>query len=152
MLAANARLWWAPPIRARKPVRWPYLDVPTAPIHEYDIARVAVKTLCEDGHNKAEYVLTGPESLTQREQIETIARVIGSPVSIEEIARDEARRELGEQLNPVFANLLINAWAAGEGLPAFVTSTVGDLTGTPARTFAEWVSDHASELRPSSPR
>jgi uncharacterized protein YbjT (DUF2867 family) len=127
-------------------VRWPYLDVPTAPIHERDVAAVAVKALREDGHNRAEYVLTGPESLTQREQIATIGRVIGRPVSIQEIPREDARRELGELLNPVAAGFLINAWAAGEGLPPHMTSTVRDLTGNPPRNFAEWVSDHASDF------
>jgi len=148
MFAANARVWWASAIRAGKHVRWPYLDVPTAPIHQYDVARIAVKALCEDGHHKAEYVLTGPGSLTQREQIETIARVIGRPVGIEEIARDDARRELGELLNPVAAGFLINAWSAAEGLPAHLTSTVRDLTGKPARTFSEWVANHVSDFIP----
>ena len=31
-------------------VRWPYLEVPTAPIHERDIAAVAARALLEDGH------------------------------------------------------------------------------------------------------
>src|SRR5947209_20276086 len=79
MLAANARRWWAPQIRARDVVRWPHLAVPTAPIDERDIAAVAVRALCEDGHAEAEYVLTGPESLSQFEQVSTIGRAIGVP-------------------------------------------------------------------------
>ena len=65
MFAANALSWWAPQIRAGDVVRWPYLAAPTAPIDERDIAAVAVRALCEDGHAGAEYVLTGPQSLTQ---------------------------------------------------------------------------------------
>ena len=57
--------WWAPQIRAGDVVRWPYLAAPTAPIDERDIAAVAVRALCEDGHAGAEYVLTGPQSLSQ---------------------------------------------------------------------------------------
>ena len=53
-------------------VRWPYLAAPTAPIDERDIAAVAVRALCEDGHAGAEYVLTGPQSLSQSEQVATI--------------------------------------------------------------------------------
>src|SRR5215467_2611278 len=49
MFAANALNWWAPQIRAGDTVRWPYLSTPTAPIHERDIAAVAVRALCEDG-------------------------------------------------------------------------------------------------------
>ena len=94
MFAANALRWWAPQIRAGDVVRWPYLDAPTAPIDERDIAAVAVRAFCEDGHAGAEYVLTGPQSLSQFEQVSTIGRVIGRRLRIEEISPDEARREL----------------------------------------------------------
>src|ERR1700742_1936595 len=57
MFSANAIRWWAPQIRAGDVVRWPYLAAPTAPIDERDIAAVAVRTLCENGHDRAEYVL-----------------------------------------------------------------------------------------------
>src|SRR5215470_2746643 len=47
MFAANARSWWAPQIRVGDVVRWPYAEAPTAPIHEQDIAAVAVRALLE---------------------------------------------------------------------------------------------------------
>src|ERR1700722_9839920 len=43
MLAANALRWWGPQIRAGAVVRWPYLLAATAPVHERDIAAVAVR-------------------------------------------------------------------------------------------------------------
>jgi hypothetical protein len=46
---ANARSWWGPQIRASDVVRWPYADAATAPIHEGDIAAVAVRALLEAG-------------------------------------------------------------------------------------------------------
>ncbi len=64
MFAANALSWWAPQIRAGNVVRWPYAAAPTAPIHERDVAAVASRALLEPGHDRGEYVLTGPESLT----------------------------------------------------------------------------------------
>src|ERR1700733_8041800 len=94
MFAANALRWWAPQIRVGDVVRWPYLAAPTAPIDERDIAAVAVRALFEDGHAGAEYVLTGPESLSQREQLSAIGRAIERSLRIEEISPDEARREL----------------------------------------------------------
>src|SRR5438094_2841896 len=95
MFAANALSWWAPQIRAGGDVvRWPYVAAPTAPIHERDIAAVAVRALCEDGHAGAEYVLTGPQSQSQFEQISTIGDVIGRSLRREEMSPDEARREL----------------------------------------------------------
>jgi uncharacterized protein YbjT (DUF2867 family) len=147
MFAANARFWWAAQIRAGDVVRWPYASAPTAPIHEQDIAAVAVRALCEDGHAGAEYLLTGPQSLTQAEQVHTIGTVIGRPLRMEEISPDDARREL-LSLMPLFvANMLLNAWAAAIGQPALVTSTVREVTGTPARTFLEWATDQAADFR-----
>jgi uncharacterized protein YbjT (DUF2867 family) len=148
MFAANALSWWAPQIRAGDVVRWPYLDVPTAPIDPRDIAAVAVRALCEDGRAGAEYVLTGPQSLSQFEQVSTIGRVLGRSLHIEEISPDEARREL-LTIGPLVAvNMLLRAWAAAIGQPAHVSSTVEEITGSPAHTFLEWATDHAAAFRP----
>jgi uncharacterized protein YbjT (DUF2867 family) len=147
MFAANAGYWWASQIRAGDVVRWPYPAAPTAPIHERDIAAVAMRALCEDGHAGAEYVLTGPESLTQAEQVSTIGRVIGRSLRIVEISPDEARTELTTIMPAPIVNMLLEAWAAAIGQPAFFTSTIADLTGTPARTFLDWATDHAADFR-----
>jgi uncharacterized protein YbjT (DUF2867 family) len=136
MFAANALLWWAPQIRAGDVVRWPYAEAPTAPIHEVDIAAVAARVLCEEGHGGENYVLTGPQSLSQSEQVGSIGEVIGRSLQFEEITPEEARGELSTRMPPPVVGMLLNACAAGIGQPAFVTSTVGDLTGRPARHSA----------------
>jgi uncharacterized protein YbjT (DUF2867 family) len=148
MLASNSLRWWAEQIRAGGVIRWPHLNVPTAPIDERDIAKVAVRALCDDGHAGAEYVLTGPQSLSQFEQISTIGRVIGRTLAIEELSPDEAQRELSATMPPFIVKMLLDAWSAGVGLPAFITSTVAEITGTPARTFLEWAGDHAADFQP----
>jgi uncharacterized protein YbjT (DUF2867 family) len=140
IFALNARHFWGAQIRACDVVRWPYLAAPTAPVDERDIAAVAVRTLLEDGHAGMEYVLTGPQSLSQREQISTIGSVIGRSLRIEEISADEARRQ-------GLPAMLLDAWAAAIGQPAFVTSTVREITGRPARTFVEWVTANVAEFR-----
>ena len=146
MLASNALLWWAKSIRAGVVVRWPHLSVPTAPIDERDIAAVAVRALCEDGHAGAEYVLTGPESLSQFEQIATIGRVIGRRLVIEEIAPEQWLRELPASVPPFIAKMLLDAWANAAGQAAFVSSTVLDITGRPPHLFRDWVTDNAAEF------
>jgi hypothetical protein len=40
--------------------------------------------------------------------------------------------------------MLLAAWGATMGTPAYVTSTVSDILGTPPRTFRQWCADHAS--------
>jgi len=91
MFAGNARHFWGPQVRAGGVVRWPYLDAPTAPTDERDLAAVAVRALREDDGDGAEYVVTGPQSLTQAEQIQIIGRAIGRPLRVEQMTPDEAR-------------------------------------------------------------
>ena len=146
MFAANARFWWGPQIRSGDIVRWPYLAVPTAPIDERDIAAVAARALCEDGHAQAEYVLTGPQSLTQLEQVSAIADAIGRSLRIEDISPEEARRELLTIMPLPVINMLLDAWSAAKGQPAFVTSTVERITRAPARNFSDWATDHAADF------
>jgi len=149
MFAGNARHFWGPQIRAGDVVRWPYLDTPTAPIDERDVAAVAVRALREDGHAGAEYVITGPQSLTQAEQVRTIGRALGRSLRVEEMTPDEARSELLPVLgSPTFVNTLLDAFAAARGKPAFVTSTFEELTGARPRTFVEWAADHVAAFRP----
>jgi len=145
MFAANSLSWWARQIRTGDVVRWPYADAPTAPIHERDIAAVAVRALREAGHDGGNYVLTGPESLTQAEQVRTIGDVTGRPLRLDELSPEEARVELGFPTPAI--NMLLNAWAAAIGQPAFVTNIVEEITGTKARTFREWVLDHVEDFR-----
>jgi uncharacterized protein YbjT (DUF2867 family) len=92
MFAAHSRDFWGPQVRGGNTVRWAYLEAPTAPIDERDIAAVSIRALTEAGHDGIDYVLTGPESLTQHEQIATIGSVLGRSLQIEEILPDEARR------------------------------------------------------------
>lgn len=147
MFAANSRNFWGPQIRAGNVVRWPYLSASTAPIDERDIAAVAVRVLSEEGHGGKEYVLTGPQSLTQYEQVSTIGKVIGRPLSIREIPPEEARNDLFRDWPASVADKLLDAWAAAIGQPAFVTSTVEEITETPGRTFLNWVTCNAAEFR-----
>jgi len=147
MFAANALLWWAPQVRAGDVVRWPYLGVPTAPIDERDIAAIGVRALLEDGHAGAEYVLTGPQALTHTEQIATIGEVVGRSLRAQEITPDEARREL-LRIGPLPAvNMLLSAWEAAAGHPAWMTTTFTEITGAPAKSFRTWVTDNAAAFR-----
>jgi uncharacterized protein YbjT (DUF2867 family) len=147
MFAANSLIWWAPQIRAGAVVRWPYAEAPTAPIHERDIASVAARALCDEGHDGKEYVLTGPQSLSQSEQVSIIGDAIGRSLRFEEISPEEARSELLAVTPPPVINMLLNAFAAAIGQPAFVTSGVADITGTPARTFRDWAIDHSARFQ-----
>jgi uncharacterized protein YbjT (DUF2867 family) len=147
IFALNCVHWWAPQIRRGDVVRWFYAEAATAPIHERDIAAVAVRALCDEGHHAKEYVLTGPESLTQREQVRILGEALGRPLRYEELSREDARREMLATVPGPVADMLLDAFAAAVGRPAFVTSTVADMTGTPARCFRDWAIENASAFR-----
>jgi len=147
MFASNARFWWADAIRQRAVVRWPYAAAETAPIDERDIGAVAARALCEDRHDGGDYVLTGPESLSQAEQVSIIGAAIGRPIRFEELSPEEFRRETAGTWPAPVVDMLLAAWSAAIGRPAYVTSTVADVVGSPARTFCQWVLDHAEVFR-----
>jgi len=132
-------------------VRWFYADAATAPVHEGDIAAVAVRALCDEGHDGREHVLTGPASLTQREQVQIIGNAIGRPLQFEELSHESAREQMLKMgFPPTIADMLLDAYAAAVGLPALVTSSVFDVTGVPARSFRDWALDHAADFAMSS--
>jgi uncharacterized protein YbjT (DUF2867 family) len=82
---ATNTLMWAAQIREGGVVRWPYGAAARSLIHESDIAAVAVRALTGEGHGGAKHVLTGPELLTQADQVRTIGDVIGSPARWEDV-------------------------------------------------------------------
>jgi uncharacterized protein YbjT (DUF2867 family) len=130
-------------------VRWFHGAAQTAVVHERDIAAVAVRALCDEGHDNRNYLLTGPESLTQREQLAIIRDAIGRSLVFDEVSPDTARREvLREWPGPVM-DMLLSAYTAAVDRPAFLTSCIQDVTGRPARTFREWAIDHAAEFTTS---
>jgi uncharacterized protein YbjT (DUF2867 family) len=90
-------------------------------------------------------LVTGPESLRQADQVRIIGEVLGRWIKFEELWPDEFRRETeGIWPRPV-VDMLLAAWGATMGRPAYVTSTVADILGS-ARTFREWVTDHAGSF------
>jgi uncharacterized protein YbjT (DUF2867 family) len=144
--AANT-LAWAGEIRAGGVVRRPYGRASRSLIHERDIAAVAATVLTSAGHSGAKYVLTGPESVPQAEQAAQIGAAIGRPVRWEEQPLDEAREQLTTEMGDAdFAGHALDYWASLVDHPEPVTNTVEQLTGSPARTFAQWARDHAAEF------
>jgi uncharacterized protein YbjT (DUF2867 family) len=151
MFAANTLHWWAPQIRAGDVVRWPYGAVETAPIDERDIAAVAGRALSEASLAGADYVLTGPAALSHARQVAVIGDVLGRRLTFHELSPDEFRRETAESWPRSAVEMLLAAWGAAVGHPAYVTTTVADLTGAPARPFREWVAAHADSFRNAAP-
>ncbi|GAB3976997.1 NAD(P)H-binding protein [Actinoallomurus acanthiterrae] len=136
---ATNTLQWSAAIRAHRAVHIPYPGAHTAPIHERDIAAVAVCTLTDARHQGASYVLTGPESLSQQRQVDLIGKAIGEPIRCEELSPKQAHEKIPDAL--------LRYLAATDARPVPVNTTVQEITGQPARTFAQWALDHTTDFR-----
>lgn len=146
MFATNS-LRWAADIRGGGAVRMARPGAQATPIHERDIVDVSVKALVEPGHEGARYAMTGPESLSQRDQVESIGAAIGQPVRVVEIPDSEAVQELARWSSQEVAERLVARLAVTDGvkMPVLV-DTVERVLGRPALTFAEWAADHAADF------
>jgi uncharacterized protein YbjT (DUF2867 family) len=144
---ATNTLDWADQVRTGV-VRWVHGGAGRALIHERDIADVAVAALTSREHEGAAYELTGPETLTQAEQVRTLGAAVGREVRWEEMPVEEALAELlARGWDPEFARNGLAYWASLVADPETVTGTVEEVTGKPARTYAEWAAEHAEDFR-----
>jgi uncharacterized protein YbjT (DUF2867 family) len=139
--AANTRMW-ADQIRQGDVVRWVYGQAARSLIDERDIADVGVLALTEERHAGARYVLSGPATVTQADQVHAIGEALGRDLRWEEIPPEHVE----DQLSGIPESAL-DTWASFVTAPEIVTSTVQELTGRPARTFAQWADDHADDFR-----
>lgn len=160
---ANLLPVWAPSIRAERVVRYPFADDAGVPVHEADIAAVAVAALLEDGHTGRSYTLTGPGPVTTRERVAAIGEALGEEVRYEEVTRERARELLRAQggFAGENADFLLGFldYTGGEGTGDGGVSEddysdllkvwpgVQDATGRPARDYAQWARDHAGDFR-----
>lgn len=145
---ASNTLLWADQIRRGDVVRWPFAGATRSLIHERDIADVAVRALTDEALVGARPILSGPEALTQVEQVQALGEGIGRQLRFEEISRDTARAQLVETFGDAsFADTALDAWAAMVDEPEVVTSTVPEITGSPARSLGRWARDHAEDFR-----
>jgi uncharacterized protein YbjT (DUF2867 family) len=143
--AANT-LMWADQVRTGV-VRWPYGKAARSLIHEKDIAAVAVHVLTSAGHAGAAYPITGPDLLTQEEQVRIIGEAIGREVRWEELPVAEARQQLLQAWGDAgFVESALAGWRSFVEHPEEPTDLVEKLLGRPALPFRTWARDHAADF------
>jgi uncharacterized protein YbjT (DUF2867 family) len=139
-------LTWAESIRKEGVVREPY-DFPSALVHEADIAAVAAIALLDEGHAGQSYNLTGPEPLTPRERIAILSRAIRRDISFEAITHEQAvDRLVATGVSRADAEYVVGWYAEPSDSSTTVDDTVAQVTGRPARTFTQWVDEHADRF------
>jgi uncharacterized protein YbjT (DUF2867 family) len=143
MFNSNTIGLWAAQVRAGDTVYGPYAAAPWAPIDERDIAAVAAKALLTDDLLGRKVDLTGPESLTQAEMVATVGDVLGRDLTYQEVSAEIAKERYARAGLPAgFGDALLGLLAGSLGRPARVTGEVEAITGRPATTFADWVTEH----------
>jgi len=143
VLATNA-LNWAYPIRTTGTVALYRPEALTAPIHERDIAAVAVAALT--GNNDTEGMLTGPTRTSQRDQVAAIAVATGRYITVDVLTRQEALEQFSRFMSAAEAEAVARFLddAADGNSPA--TDAVDRILGRPASSFDTWAADHAADF------
>jgi uncharacterized protein YbjT (DUF2867 family) len=144
--AGNAR-GWAHFIASGAPVRLPHPGAHTDPVHEADLAEVALAVLTDPALAGRAYTLTGPQSLTFATQLAILGGVLGRRVPFESVPPEQWKAEVAPYIPGHYADALLAFWAATDGLPVEITDAVERLTGHPARSFEIWAEDHAADFR-----
>ncbi|EFH83560.1 NAD(P)H-binding protein [Ktedonobacter racemifer] len=145
--ASNA-LAWAPQIRQAGVVRGVYGDGATATIHERDIAAVSARVLVDAAYAGRSYVLTGPQSLTQRAKLRLVSAAIGKEVPWVEVVPEQFRQAmLAQGLPEDVPDRVIGYWADRVQQPGPSSDAVEQILGRPSLTFAQWAAEHASAFR-----
>lgn len=121
-------------------------EAQVAPVHEDDIADVAVVALTEKKLQDEVVDLTGPESLTFRQELEIVGEVLGRKLVINGLTREEGEAQMSNFVPPPVLTSLLNQWEAAVGVVADTSATAERITGKPARTFRQWVEEHAAFL------
>ena len=148
--AANTLLTLAPQVRAGDVVRGPHASFAEPLIHEGDLAEVAARALLDDELTFMKVPLTGPKALSHEELVATIGEVIGRPLRYQEIPPYAYGQSMIQRGFPEpFVEALLARYARGMGPAEAVTGEVERILGRPARTYADWVADHAAAFRKS---
>lgn len=145
VLATNC-LGWSYPIKASGVAFLYKPDAVTAPIHEKDIAAVAVAALIRANTAKVSDLLTGPIRMSQRDQVAAIAAATGSKIDVTELTRDEALAQFVRYMPDEEAEAVLQFLDDADAGNSPATSTVKDILGRAAIGFDQWAIDHAVEF------
>jgi uncharacterized protein YbjT (DUF2867 family) len=137
---------WSYSLKAGDTIDQVFPEAQIAPVHEDDIADVAVVALTEKSLDGQTVPLTGSESLTFRRQLEIVGEVLGRKLVINELSREEGEAQMSNFVPPPILASLLAQWEAAVGVVADTSATAERVTGKPARTFRQWVEEHGAFL------
>jgi len=124
----------------------PYTEADLSAVHERDVAEVAARILIGGGHAGRAYDLTGPESLTQAQQVRILSDTLGRKLTVEDLDPQPVLEQMSHFMDPEFLAALFTLMAQAVGKPAPVNDVIEQITGHPARTYAQWAADHRADF------
>ncbi|WP_457029607.1 SDR family oxidoreductase [Kitasatospora sp. P5_F3] len=146
--ASNAYLW-AEPVRAHRTVAAPFGDVGLPVVDPADIAAMAAAALLGDGggHAGQTYELTGPATVSPREQAEAIGAALGEPVRFLPQSPAEARAQLLHFMPEPVVDGTLEILGRPSAAEQRVSPDIERVLGRVARPFADWAERNAAAFR-----
>ncbi|HEY7433054.1 MAG TPA: NAD(P)H-binding protein [Streptosporangiaceae bacterium] len=139
-------LQWLPQLRSGDVVRAPFAHARAAMTDPADIAAVAALSLTMTGHEGRTYAVSGPEPLTPADRVRILGEVLGRELRFEGQSNAEARAEMSAAMPAKYVDAFFDFYVAGTLDESKVLPTVPELTGRPARTFAQWAAAHTASF------
>jgi uncharacterized protein YbjT (DUF2867 family) len=137
---------WAEQIRAGDEVHDAWADAANAPIAQEDLAAIAARVLLSGDHLGRSYELTGPETISRRQQVATIGAELGRELTYVELTGDAAAAHYRELMGE-FGDWYLAGLAQLAQHPQPALPTAATLLDRPATSFAEWVRRHVDLFR-----
>ncbi|MFI5730583.1 NAD(P)H-binding protein [Kribbella sp. NPDC051587] len=138
---------WAPSIKAEGVVRAPYADAVQTPIDLVDIAAVARVVLLDEAYTGQKLVMSGPEGITQPQEVAHIAAALGREVKFEELTPQQYLDQLAPVIGLETAQWLLDGFRMMAEHPMTPEPTVAELTGRPPTTYREWAERNVAAFR-----
>jgi uncharacterized protein YbjT (DUF2867 family) len=140
-------LQWAPMVRRDGKVRIPFAARRAASIDPSDIAAVAAHALSESGHAEKVYELSGPDALSPAQELEILGETLGRSLELIALPPEAAYDGMLRMGMPADVVEAAMRRSLMDDLGTEVLPTVRQVTGRPARTFAEWARAHVAAFR-----
>lgn len=128
-------------------MRAPYPEAVQTPIDLADIAAVARVVLLDESYTGQKLMMSGPEAITQPEEVAAISAAIGREVKFEALSREEALELWAPAMGVETAEWLLDGFRMMSEYRMTPEPTVLDLTGRPALPYRLWAEQNADAFR-----
>lgn len=147
-MASNC-LQWAASIRDEGRVYTPYPESMRNPLHEDDIALLAVASLLSGEHSGRAFDVTGSALLRVSDQVDAIATELGRTLECVRISHAQALARMAATspgLSDQAAARLLDYLQKSVTVAPRITDDFARATGHAPRTFSEWARDNIDQF------